>query len=57
MLFSDSEVDSVIMNVCILLSVYWMDEDPRSSADVSVTLCFSDLFPGVCIPGTYVLRG
>ncbi len=32
-------------------------EDSRASADVSVTLCFSDLFPGVCIPWTYVLRG
>lgn len=34
-----------------------MYEDPRASADVSVTLCFSDLFPGVRVPGTYALRG
>lgn len=52
-----SGVDSFILNVCILLSVYRVYEDPRASADVSVTLCFSDMFPGVRIPGTYVLWG
>jgi len=40
MLFSDSEVDSVIMNVCILLSVYWMDDGPLL---MYLSLCVSQI--------------